>query len=110
MQAISEGSTDLIGIGRPACQEPNFPRFLLTGKIASARRTLLPENDDVLQTLAAGTQIGQIGLGEEPFDASNPGDVEKFMMALGVYMQTFQEKAKEGVILAGYPRMSRISG
>ena len=109
VRAVRSGSTDLVGIGRPTCEEPHFASLILSGKVTSARKPLFPENEDVLLMFAAGTQIAQIGLGEVPFNTALPADAEKFKIAIAMHMQKLQEAARAGIILAGYPEMLRAS-
>ncbi|EJC99147.1 NADH oxidase [Fomitiporia mediterranea MF3/22] len=106
VRTVTSGSTDLIGVARPACEEPDFPNLLLSGSIQSARRTLLPEAEDFLSIIVSGTQIRQIAFGEKPFNSASSENMEKFKQVLEVHMQKLKEAGEQGVILAGgYPEM-----
>ncbi|PWN46753.1 NADH oxidase [Violaceomyces palustris] len=103
VKAIQSGSTDGIGLARPACQEFDLPDKLIRGEVASALKTLLDEQDFGITNLAAGTQMRQVGKGKRPFDSSDPSQVERFKATVGSYMAEMGEKFKSGVVPAGYP-------
>ncbi|KAF2465034.1 NADH oxidase [Lindgomyces ingoldianus] len=83
-------TVDGVGLARPVCQEPRLCKDILSGKVNSVIQKVFDENDFMIQNLVAGTQIKLIGMGYEPFDASDPKvaeafqkDVEKWMEAMG---------------------------
>lgn len=103
---IEKGSTDYIGLGRPACEEPDLPKLLFSGRVTGARRPLLPETEDVLLTIVGGTQISQIASGEKPFNTACPEEIERFMAALKVYRRKQSEARIKGIAEAGFPQMT----
>lgn len=60
-KAISEGSCDGVGIGRPLAAEPFLCRELLEGKITGAIENFVPLP---LNTQASGSQLHQVGRGD----------------------------------------------
>ncbi|GAD91489.1 hypothetical protein NECHADRAFT_82011 [Paecilomyces variotii No. 5] len=70
---------DGVGLARPTAQEPRIASDILNGRVLSAiRPTKELENISMGLRLAA-TQIGQIGKGEEPFDASDESMARDFL-------------------------------
>lgn len=106
IKAIEDKSTDGIGLARPVCQEFDLPKLLIEGKVFSAKKPALNEEDFVLTNVAAGTQIRQVGSGEQPFDSSDPKQVENFQQTIGTFMQKSQELGAKGIIPAGYPDLA----
>lgn len=62
VKAIQEGACDGIGIGRPLAAEPYLVKEILQGKITGALENYVPLP---LNTQSSGTQLHQIGYGEE---------------------------------------------
>ncbi|EPE27258.1 FMN-linked oxidoreductase [Glarea lozoyensis ATCC 20868] len=71
-------TVDGVGLARPTCQEPRFPKEILEGKYTGAIHMLLDDNDFGLTNVAAGTQIRQIGKDQEPIDLSVQENVDAF--------------------------------
>lgn len=61
-RAVSEGSCDGIGMGRPLAAEPFLCKEILEGRVNGAIENFVPLP---LNTQASGTQIHQVGLGDE---------------------------------------------
>jgi 2,4-dienoyl-CoA reductase-like NADH-dependent reductase (Old Yellow Enzyme family) len=61
VKAVSEGACDGVGIGRPLAAEPYLCREILAGKVTGAIENFVPLP---LNTQSSGTQLHQIGLGE----------------------------------------------
>lgn len=100
--AVKIGSTDGIGIGRTAAEEPDFADLIIQGKILSARKSLFNEADIMLTNIVAGAQLEQIGAGLTPLNSADPNDVETFQRNFGRFIQRFGELAKAGIVEAGY--------
>jgi hypothetical protein len=62
VSAIGGGACDGVGIGRPLASEPYFCKDILQGKINGALENLVPLP---LNTQSSGTQLHQIGKGED---------------------------------------------
>ena len=60
--AVQEGACDGIGIGRPLAAEPYLVREILAGKVTGAIENFVPLP---LNTQSSGTQLHQIGHGDE---------------------------------------------
>lgn len=103
VQAIEEGSTQGIGLARPAADEFDLPKKLISGQTSSSRKTLLDENDFGLTNVASGTQIRQVANGRQPFNTTDPKQVEQFQAAVGKFMQDFGAALQQGKVQAGYP-------
>jgi len=104
VDAIQDGSTDGVGIARPATVTPvDLPRKLFTGEVDRAPETKLDESDFGVTNVASGTQMRQIARGLEPFDVTDEKAVGKFMETVGAWMSEQTENGKAGRVLAGYP-------
>jgi hypothetical protein len=76
VRAISGHSCDGVGIGRPLAAEPYLCANILSGKITSALENLVP---GPLSTQASGTQLHQVGVGDELLsDWSDAGEVGRW--------------------------------
>ncbi|KAJ9605174.1 hypothetical protein H2200_010564 [Cladophialophora chaetospira] len=62
VKAIEEGACDGIGIGRPLAAEPYLVKEILEGKVSGALENYVPLP---LNTQSSGTQLQQIGHGDE---------------------------------------------
>jgi len=82
-------TVDGIGIVRAACQEPRLPNSILNGNITGTIKRLLDDHHWGITTVAAGSQIKQIGKDEEPFDQSVPANSDSFLRDFEVFMGTF---------------------
>lgn len=61
-KAITEGSCDGIGLGRPLAAEPYLCKEILEGRVNGAIENFVPLP---MNTQASGTQIHQVGFGDE---------------------------------------------
>lgn len=94
-------TVDGVGLARTAAQEFHLPRNILDGKVSGAIRSKLDDNDYGLSTLAAGTQIRQVGKDEEPFDLSDGEILGAFMSdmhAWGQKLATDEARKEYGYI------------
>ena len=73
VEAIESGAVDIIGLGRPMALEPDLPKRILSGEVASAKDIDVKVGvrlfDDMLQTAWYRRQLERMGDGLEP-DAS----------------------------------------
>ena len=73
VEAIESGAVDIIGLGRPLALEPDLPKRILSGEVASAKDVDVKVGvrlfDDMLQTAWYRRQLERMGDGLEP-DAS----------------------------------------
>ena len=76
-------TVDGIGLARPVCQEPRLCADILSGKVKSAIKQRLDENDFGLTSVAAGSQVRMIGKDQEPIDLSKQENKEAFMKDMG---------------------------
>lgn len=78
-QAIASGACDGIGIGRPLAAEPYLCKEILAGRVTGAIENFVPLP---LNTQASGTQLHQVGHGEEMIsDYSVESEVERWKEA-----------------------------
>ncbi|KAI0599592.1 NADH:flavin oxidoreductase/NADH oxidase [Biscogniauxia sp. FL1348] len=82
------GSVHGVGLGRPACHEFDLPKKILEGKAKSAIQLKIDDQNFSLDNLAAGTQIGLVGLDKEPIDLSSEEHKD-------IFLQSFDKWAKE---------------
>jgi hypothetical protein len=86
-------TVDGVGLARPACQEIRLPRDILDGKVTAAINPKIDQQDFGVTSVAAGTQMKQVGKDEQPIDLSDGKNVEMFMKHLGEWGQKMQEDA-----------------
>lgn len=109
IEAITNGSTQGIGLARPVTDEFDLPNLLIKGKVPSSRKTLLDENDFGITNMAAGTQIRQVANGQKPFNVADSKQVEEFKKVAGKAMQDFGAALQRGIVPAGYPDFTPTS-
>ncbi|KAH7303283.1 NADH:flavin oxidoreductase/NADH oxidase [Stachybotrys elegans] len=73
-------TVDGVGLARPAAQEPRIARDILEGRITSAIRPIEGLEDLGRGFRLAGTQLTQVGKGEEPFDASDKKLADSYLL------------------------------
>lgn len=72
-------TVDGVGLARPAAQEPRIARDILEGRVSSAIRPVDGLEDLGRGFRLAGTQLTQVGKGEEPFDASDENMAKTYL-------------------------------
>ena len=95
---------DGIGLGRPACQEPDLPKDILSGKVKGA---IQPRFDETNFGLAAGTQMQQISLDRDPIDLSQALEADAFAKDLGAWMEKLQRDSERK--MHGYVHITSVS-
>ncbi|KAH8812608.1 hypothetical protein F5884DRAFT_832233 [Xylogone sp. PMI_703] len=78
---------DGVGLARPSAQEPRIANDILEGRIASAIMPSKPVEDIGSGLRVAGTQMTQIGKGQEPFNASDDRAVQDYLKDLDKWME-----------------------
>ncbi|ULT87308.1 hypothetical protein L3Y34_006833 [Caenorhabditis briggsae] len=87
----TQGTTQGIGLARPATAEPDLPKKILNGSVPSAVKDAFNPNDIIKQIMASGSQIEQMGrksvedaggdVMDQISDYSDPKMVELFIQA-----------------------------
>lgn len=98
---------DGIGLGRPACQEPNLPKDILAGKVQGALQWRLDESNFGLQVVAAGTQMQQISRDQAPIDLSQRHLADAFARDMGVWLEKVQQDSERK--MHGYVDIESVS-
>ena len=98
---------DGIGLGRPACQEPNLPKDILSGKVKGAIKVRLDENNFGLQVVAAGTQMQQISNDHQPIDLSQEAMAEAFSKSVAAWMDKLSKDSERK--MSGYVDVTEVS-
>ena len=88
-------TVDGVGMVRAACQEPHLPKDILEGKVTGAIKRLLDDQHWGITTVAAGSQIRQLGKDEEPFDQSIPANNASFLLDFEAFMTTFGKETDQ---------------
>ncbi|KAH7886742.1 hypothetical protein F5I97DRAFT_1807504 [Phlebopus sp. FC_14] len=76
--AINGGFTDVIGVARPLAAEPFLVKDILRGEKHRAKEDKFPPGQ-LLRTVAAGSQMAEIGNGEDITDFNNAFNVSRFI-------------------------------
>ncbi|OAQ58918.1 NADH oxidase [Purpureocillium lilacinum] len=76
-----------VGLGRPACQEFDLPKKILSGDANGAKHYLLDEEDFGLTNVAAGTQMRTVGKDKQPLDLSRDDHKHIFLESLQKWWQ-----------------------
>lgn len=100
---------DGVGIGRPACAEPLFPRQVAEGQITTgAYKQAMDEYDYGTTETVAGTQMQQISKNQVPMDMTEPSTVEAFKSSMAKWEE---ELAADAVAMrmTGYVNVDGIS-
>lgn len=76
-------TVDGVGLGRPACAEPDFPKMVSNGVIKTGvLRQALDDYDYGLTETVAGTQMRQMARGQVPMDMTDPSNVDAFKKSM----------------------------
>ncbi|APA07468.1 hypothetical protein SS1G_01060 [Sclerotinia sclerotiorum 1980 UF-70] len=78
-------TVDGVGFGRPAAQEFLLPKDILEGKISSAKKLAISDDEFLLTFMAAGVQMRQVGDDYEPVDLSIRENVDLFLKEVGAF-------------------------
>jgi hypothetical protein len=104
VKAINNGSTDGIGLGRPACEEPHLPKHLIEGKVNSKVASAIDYDDFGIWGAFAGMQIRRLGFGMPTADSTDEKVVKEFSAELQAFFELMMKKLEKGVIISGFPR------
>ncbi|RFU25204.1 hypothetical protein B7463_g11138, partial [Scytalidium lignicola] len=78
---------DGVGLARPSAQEPRIANDILEGRVTSAIKPVKLVEDIGMGLRLAGTQLKQIGKGEEPFNASDETEVQYYLKDMDIWYQ-----------------------
>ena len=98
---------DGVGLGRPACQEPNLPKDILSGMVKGAIQTRLDESNFGLQVVAAGTQMQQISQDYNPIDLSQEHQADAFAKDVGIWLEKLGQDSERK--MNGYVDITSVS-
>lgn len=103
VKALQIGATQGIGLGRPATQEPDLPKKILSGKTSGALKSLLDQNNYEETNFASNTQMEQMG--RQPYngdccsgimDLSDPETVRQFRKEIEKFTEVINENGRLG--------------
>lgn len=104
VEAVKNGLTQGIGIGRPTTQEPDLAQKILSGAVERARKTLIDQLDFPTTKKASNTQIAQMGV--QPYsgdacegimDLSDKDTVDKYLKNLKRFESEMNDRVKRGL-------------
>lgn len=84
VDAVKGGSCEGVGLARPVCEEFDFPKKLLSGQVASTRKTLVPDSNFMMGNQVCCAQIAQVGRGEKPTDTLDDSKLQPLLKELGL--------------------------
>jgi 2,4-dienoyl-CoA reductase-like NADH-dependent reductase (Old Yellow Enzyme family) len=91
-RALADGSTDMIGLGRPLTAEPRLCADLLSGKASAARENRVNE---AMQIAASYVQLGALGEGRPVPDLADEAiarRIEKAVQESGAASMLYRAK------------------
>jgi len=104
VKAIRNGSTDGIGLARPACEEPYLPKRLISGEVHSKVASKTNYDDIGFWLSLAGSIMRRIGFSMEVIDTTDEQLIQEYQKENGSYFELMNKKIAEGVVISGYPR------
>jgi 2,4-dienoyl-CoA reductase-like NADH-dependent reductase (Old Yellow Enzyme family) len=87
-------TVDGVGLGRVVAQEFSLSRDMLNGTITGAIDQKIDQGDFALTNIIAGSQIRQVGKGQDPIDMSREENVQIFLKAMSTWAQWMAEDAQ----------------
>ncbi|KAK5981731.1 Oxidoreductase FAD/FMN-binding protein [Trichostrongylus colubriformis] len=117
VNAILDGTTDGIGLGRPITAEPDLPAKILRGECLSAPDAIPNQDDYMITSIVSNMQMSQMG--KRPFnelknvcdgiaDLSHPKEAENFKKAAAVYVDQMKETAERNEPIHGVMQYENI--
>ncbi|KAK8161784.1 hypothetical protein IWX90DRAFT_388392 [Phyllosticta citrichinensis] len=79
------GTVDAVAVGRPACQESDFAKKILSGEIKGAIIQKGDPGDYLMNTIAAGMHMKQIGKDEISADLSQEEHFQHYVQDVGAW-------------------------
>uniref|UniRef100_A0A0N5B6L3 Oxidored_FMN domain-containing protein n=1 Tax=Strongyloides papillosus TaxID=174720 RepID=A0A0N5B6L3_STREA len=111
VSSIEYGSTDGIGLGRPATAEPDFPLKILNNEVTSAPINLLEPKGYAFTNICSGSQMIQMSKkpikdcnnnpSHEIMDLSDPKIAEKYIQKIDEYVNGLMATYKDGKPING---------
>ncbi|KAK5048688.1 hypothetical protein LTR84_005779 [Exophiala bonariae] len=95
-------TVDGVGLGRPACAEPDFPKNVSIGAIKTGVvRQALDDYDYGLTETVAGTQMRQIAKGQIPMDMTDASNVRAFKQSMEKWEKSLADDV-HSMLVYGY--------
>ncbi|KAK9251920.1 hypothetical protein V1507DRAFT_482000 [Lipomyces tetrasporus] len=95
------GMLDVLKTVDAVTQEFSLAKDMLNGSISAAINQKVHQDDFALTNTIAGSQIRQVGKGQEPIDMSREENVQTFLEAMRTWAQRMEEDA-QAMKLYGY--------
>ncbi|KAK3317297.1 NADH oxidase [Cercophora scortea] len=83
------GAVDGVGLGRPACSEPDLPWGILRENVSGCVRPLVDDDDFGITASLGALQMQRLAKGMVPLDPSDRETVERFLEAKRVWLRGF---------------------
>lgn len=82
--AVESSSCVGVGLARPVCSEVDLPKKILAKQVASARKSLIPEDQFLVANQVCCYQLKQVGEGKRPVDWNNEAELNPVLKELGL--------------------------
>ncbi|CAI5451941.1 unnamed protein product [Caenorhabditis angaria] len=114
VEAVESDATQGIGLGRPITAEPDLPRKILSGQVASSIANNFDENNFAITNLASNSQMEQMGrttfaevhnnILANISDFSNTETSDRYLEAVKGYSEYMKNEASQGKPIHGVLR------
>ena len=100
-------TVDGIGMVRALCQEPNFCRDVLEGKVKGVMKQTIDTDAIIYTSMAAGAQLDMISRGLEPLNLGDESEVDLLKKGLGEWIEDLKQDSSHEK--SGWPQFGNTN-